>query len=74
MKYFPIFLDAKDIDALVIGGGDVAARKIELLLKTTTKITIMATKLNESVKRPVDEHDLFWLAHPYKPACMHNKK
>jgi uroporphyrin-III C-methyltransferase/precorrin-2 dehydrogenase/sirohydrochlorin ferrochelatase len=73
MKYFPIFLDAKNIDALVIGGGDVAARKIELLLKTTTKISVMSGKLNESVRRLVDENNLVWLAHPYKTTCMKNK-
>ena len=44
MKYFPVFLDANNISAMVIGGGEVASRKIELLLKSTNNITIMSEK------------------------------
>jgi uroporphyrin-III C-methyltransferase/precorrin-2 dehydrogenase/sirohydrochlorin ferrochelatase len=66
MKYFPIFLEGKNISAMIIGGGDVAARKIELLLKSTTNITVMAASLSESVKRLVDGYDLHWLAHNYQ--------
>ena len=70
MKYFPVFLDARFIRALVIGGGEVAARKIELLLKSTTNITIMSSKLNPTVQRLIKEHDLTWLAHAYEPGHM----
>ena len=66
MKYFPIFLDANNISAMIIGGGDVAARKIELLLKSTTNITVMAESLSSSVQRLVDTHKLHWLGHNYQ--------
>jgi siroheme synthase-like protein len=65
MKYFPIFLDAKNISAMVIGGGDVAARKIELLLKTTTNIVVMAQTVCPSVERLINVHQLHWLKHNY---------
>lgn len=51
---------------MIIGGGDVAARKIELLLKSTTNITVMAESLSDSVQRLIDAHDLTWLAHNYQ--------
>ncbi|NMP33518.1 siroheme synthase [Thalassotalea sp. M1531] len=70
MKYFPIFLDARHIKALVIGGGEVAARKIELLLKSTKDITIMTEQLGPSVHRLIKENDLTWLTHPYQPGHM----
>ncbi|GAA5141558.1 NAD(P)-dependent oxidoreductase [Thalassotalea piscium] len=70
MKYFPIFLDAVHINALVIGGGDVAARKIELLLKTTNTITIMSAHVNESVERLIKSNQLVWLAHNYQPGLL----
>ena len=35
MQYFPIFLDTTDLTCLVVGAGEVAARKVELLLKTS---------------------------------------
>lgn len=70
MKYFPIFLDGSKINAMVIGGGDVASRKIELLLKTTTNITVMAAEVTEGVKRLIDLHQLTWLTHNYKTGCF----
>lgn len=66
MKYFPVFLDGAKISAMVVGGGEVAARKIELLLKTTTNITIMASDVNEAVGRLINENELNWLQHNYE--------
>ena len=66
MNYFPIFLTSDKINAIVIGGGDVAARKIELLLKTTTNITIMSEQLSTSVERLINVNNLQWLNHNYQ--------
>ena len=66
MKYFPVFLDGSKLKAMVIGGGDVAARKIELLLKTTTNISVMAEQVNEGVERLINDNQLTWLAHNYQ--------
>lgn len=66
MKYFPIFLDASKINAIIIGGGDVAARKVELLLKTTQSITIMSAELSPSVERLIKVNNLDWLTHNYQ--------
>jgi uroporphyrin-III C-methyltransferase/precorrin-2 dehydrogenase/sirohydrochlorin ferrochelatase len=66
MKYFPVFLDGSKINAMVVGGGDVAARKIELLLKTTTKISIMSLNVSPSVERLINLHQLTWLKHNYQ--------
>lgn len=62
MNYFPIFLDSKYINAIVIGGGEVAARKIELLLKTTTNIAIISKNVSVSVERLIKTHDLKYSA------------
>ena len=70
MKYFPVFLDGSKISAMVVGGGDVAARKIELLLKTTEKIVIMAASVSEGVERLINQHQLKWLKHNYKVGLL----
>ena len=72
MKYFPIYLDAKHINAMIVGGGEVAARKIDLLLKSTTNISIMSETLNSSVERLVNQHQLKWLKHNYQPGHLNN--
>lgn len=72
MKYFPVFLDAKNISAMVVGGGEVATRKIELLLKATTHITIMSETVCVSIERLINLHQLTWLAHNYEPGHLTN--
>lgn len=57
---------------MIIGGGEVAARKIELLLKSTTHITVMSETLNSSVERLVNLHQLTWLKHNYQIGHLHN--
>ncbi len=55
---------------MVVGGGNVAARKIELLLKTTTKITIMSASVTEGVARLISENQLTWLKHNYQAGLL----
>jgi uroporphyrin-III C-methyltransferase/precorrin-2 dehydrogenase/sirohydrochlorin ferrochelatase len=45
-RYFPITLRLDDARVLVVGGGEVAARKIRLLLKAGPRIEIVARELN----------------------------
>ena len=45
MDNFPIFLDIKDKPVLVIGGGDIAYRKIKLLIKSKPNIKVVAKKV-----------------------------
>ncbi|MGI9383616.1 MAG: siroheme synthase CysG, partial [Methyloligellaceae bacterium] len=45
MKYFPIYVDLERQPVLVVGGGEQAAQKIRLLLKTHARITVLAETL-----------------------------
>lgn len=49
MDFFPIFMDIKDRQCLVIGGGKVAARKISLLLKAKAQVQVVAPELCREV-------------------------
>ncbi|MCX7098160.1 MAG: siroheme synthase CysG [Methylococcales bacterium] len=49
MDYFPVFVNLKDQPCLVIGAGEIAARKIELLAKAHAKITVIANKISPQV-------------------------
>jgi uroporphyrin-III C-methyltransferase/precorrin-2 dehydrogenase/sirohydrochlorin ferrochelatase len=55
---------------MVVGGGDVAARKIELLLKATTNITVMSATVSNGVARLINENKLNWLTHNYQTGCL----
>ncbi|MGJ0486073.1 MAG: siroheme synthase CysG [Methylomicrobium sp.] len=58
MDYFPLFLNLKDQPCLVIGGGEVAARKIELLSRAGARITVIAEKLSASITALTDKSQL----------------
>ncbi len=46
MDYFPLFIDLKNKDCLVVGAGEVAARKIELLMKAKANIRVVAPEIS----------------------------
>ena len=45
MDFLPIFLNVRAQPCLVIGGGEVAARKVELLLKAQANVTLVSPEL-----------------------------
>lgn len=58
MDYFPIFFNLKGQDCLVVGAGDIAARKIELLLRAGAKITVIARDIGGAVAAMQASHSL----------------
>ena len=48
MDHLPIFLRVEDREAVVVGGGAVAARKTELLLRCGARVTIVAPSLGRA--------------------------
>jgi len=49
MDYFPVFLNLKAQDCLVVGAGEVAARKIDLLMRAGAKITVIADRVSDHI-------------------------
>ncbi|MGE4547331.1 MAG: bifunctional precorrin-2 dehydrogenase/sirohydrochlorin ferrochelatase [Desulfurella sp.] len=50
MAYFPIFVDLRDKNVVIVGAGDIAYRKIKVLLPFCPKITVIAKEANEQIK------------------------
>src|SRR3970040_1999970 len=46
MDFLPIFLDVREQPCLVVGGGEVAARKGALLLRAGARVTVLAPELS----------------------------
>jgi uroporphyrin-III C-methyltransferase/precorrin-2 dehydrogenase/sirohydrochlorin ferrochelatase len=57
MKYLPIFLNIKDKYCLLVGGGSIAVRKAELLLKAGAKVQVVAKQLCTSMSALQQQHD-----------------
>jgi uroporphyrin-III C-methyltransferase/precorrin-2 dehydrogenase/sirohydrochlorin ferrochelatase len=74
MQYFPIFLDTTDLTCLVVGAGEVAARKVELLLKTSADITVVAPWVCDTVQRFAKEEKINLIVRPYSESDLVNKQ
>lgn len=48
-KYLPILIDVRNRSALVVGGGNVAQRKVETLLDYDTKVTVISPEVTDKV-------------------------
>ncbi|MDB6089872.1 MAG: precorrin-2 dehydrogenase [Gammaproteobacteria bacterium] len=51
MDYLPLFLQLRSQPAVVVGGGRVAVRKVDLLLKTGARVTVVAPELREELHK-----------------------
>lgn len=48
-KMYPVFMDLAGRKCLVVGGGDVAARKTESLVEAGADVTLVAPRVHESI-------------------------
>ena len=55
MNFLPIFMNIRGRRCLVVGGGEVAARKANLVLEAGGKLTIVSPKLCPTLQRELDE-------------------
>ncbi len=62
MEYLPLFAALKDRPVLVIGGGEIAARKIVFLRRAGAKIQVVATRLDPEVHELAEQGQIHWLA------------
>jgi uroporphyrin-III C-methyltransferase/precorrin-2 dehydrogenase/sirohydrochlorin ferrochelatase len=53
MDYLPVFLQLLERPAVVVGGGRVAARKVELLRRAGSRVTVVAPELDEELAQLV---------------------
>src|SRR5258705_13485002 len=49
---YPVFLHLNDRDVLLVGGGNVASGKLDALLSAGARVTVVAPRVLESIRRP----------------------
>lgn len=70
MHYFPIFLDLKAHPCVVIGGGLVAERKVEALLKAQGQVTVISPTLTANLRSWAAEGKLTIHERHYRPGDL----
>jgi uroporphyrin-III C-methyltransferase/precorrin-2 dehydrogenase/sirohydrochlorin ferrochelatase len=68
VRYFPLFLDLAGKPVLLVGGGDVAARKFSLLAEADAIVTVVAPELGTELAEALAHGELTHYAREFAPA------
>jgi uroporphyrin-III C-methyltransferase/precorrin-2 dehydrogenase/sirohydrochlorin ferrochelatase len=68
--YFPIFLRLRGNRILLVGGGEVAARKARLLLRAGPQLEVAARRLNQEMQALADAGRIRLVAEEFAPALL----
>ena len=74
MDYFPIFLRLKGERAVVVGGGEVAARKVDLLLRAGAHVVIIAPDLIAELRQLADQNRVEYIAGEFQPEHLNGAR
>ncbi len=62
---FPIFIDLSGRDVVVVGGGRIAARRVNALLPFGARITVVAPRLAPGLHPLAERGDISWISREY---------
>jgi precorrin-2 dehydrogenase/sirohydrochlorin ferrochelatase len=65
LKYYPVFLDIADKKCVVVGGGEVAARKVKRLLNCGAKVSVVSPELNSELAALKNDQRIFHIPSKY---------
>ncbi|PTQ87003.1 siroheme synthase CysG [Nitrosomonas ureae] len=72
MDYLPIFLDIKNKTCLIVGGGQVATRKVMLLLQAGAQVSVVAPELESVLDEYAAHGTINHRAKCFQPEHLHN--
>lgn len=65
-RYFPLGLDVEGCRCVVVGGGEVAARKARALAEHGAEVWVVSPRLGEELQRMQREGRLHWVRRDYR--------
>jgi precorrin-2 dehydrogenase/sirohydrochlorin ferrochelatase len=72
--FYPILINLKRFPCLVIGGGEVALRKVQTLLIFNAKITVISPKICKPLKELIKANKIKIILKPYSKEYITNYK
>lgn len=70
MQTFPLFMNLKERRALVVGGTEAAARKVELLLSANAQVTLIADAVVGEIAQWIGEGRISWAGRAFDEADL----
>lgn len=71
MRYYPVFLDLQARPCLVVGGGEVAERKIHSLLQAGGQVTVISPTLTPQLQSWEEENRIVVRLRSYQTGDLH---
>lgn len=68
--YYPIYLDIEDRDVLIVGGGNVCARKAETMVRYGARVTIVSLQFTDEIERWARDGKVTLRRKPYEEADL----
>jgi siroheme synthase-like protein len=68
--YYPIFLNIQGKKCVVVGGGQVALRKIKMLIDCKAKVTVITPALHPALEQLVESRAIRLIERNYKPGDL----
>lgn len=70
MRLLPVFMNIRGRPCLVVGGGEVAFRKIRQLLQAEAAVRVLARELSPGVERLIRDGELEYIEGEYRPDLL----
>ena len=71
-KYYPIMLNIENKECLIVGGGDIAHRKILELIEYGASITLVSPSINQGIKLLPDNKSINYIQDRYDKVYLEN--
>lgn len=65
-RFYPVFLKIKDRLCVVVGGGNVAERKVKTLLNDGARVKVISPALSEDLQALVNDGSILWEPRGYQ--------
>lgn len=73
MRYFPLFMDLLERPVLVVGGGEVACRKVETLVRAGASVTVVSPKVEPYLRELSESGKCVWIPRFYEQELMRDE-
>ncbi|MCP4579946.1 MAG: bifunctional precorrin-2 dehydrogenase/sirohydrochlorin ferrochelatase, partial [Deltaproteobacteria bacterium] len=72
MSFYPVFVQLEEKKVVVVGGGNVAYRKVLALLECGAAIHLAGRELTPELKQMVENEDIHFLGQEFKDEYLNN--
>jgi precorrin-2 dehydrogenase / sirohydrochlorin ferrochelatase len=72
MRYYPVNLDIKKKNCLVVGGGPVGTRKVKTLLDCGAKVSLVSPFATKKLEKMAENKKIIWYQRSYEASDLYD--